>query len=178
MAPCPQTLATRFCRDWDAADSTDNRIRSPENVHRDARIDFPNANARTCRCQSPRCIAKGSRLHCRRRQCVYKKLSTPTFFRRGCASIGTWTAQYVAMRALGDPDAFPSRDLGLLRAAGLRNFHDLERHAEAWRPWRAYAAMYLWRLVSENRPSGKSSLTRSRSRRGAPTAPRRITLAA
>jgi AraC family transcriptional regulator of adaptative response / DNA-3-methyladenine glycosylase II len=92
--------------------------------------------------------------------------------------IGAWTAQYVAMRALGDPDAFPSGDLGLLRAAGLHNSRDLESRAEAWRPWRAYAAMYLWSLVSENRPSGKSSLTRSRSHRGAPTAPRRITLAA
>ena len=59
--------------------------------------------------------------------------------------IGKWTAQYVAMRALGEPDAFPSSDLGLLRAAELETARDLELHAEAWRPWRAYAAMYLWR---------------------------------
>jgi AraC family transcriptional regulator of adaptative response / DNA-3-methyladenine glycosylase II len=51
--------------------------------------------------------------------------------------IGPWTADYVAMRALGDPDAFPASDLVLRRkAAGM----DPER----WRPWRAYAAMHLW----------------------------------
>ena len=58
--------------------------------------------------------------------------------------IGKWTAQYVAMRALGEPDAFPSGDLGLMRALGLENQRELERRAEGWRPWRAYAAMYLW----------------------------------
>ncbi len=60
--------------------------------------------------------------------------------------IGNWTAQYVAMRALGEPDAFPSGDLGLLRALNLRTISQLEQRAEAWRPWRAYAAMYLWNI--------------------------------
>lgn len=54
--------------------------------------------------------------------------------------IGAWTAQYVAMRAFRDPDAFPATDLGLIRAAG----RDVARQAEAWKPWRAYAAMHLW----------------------------------
>jgi 3-methyladenine DNA glycosylase/8-oxoguanine DNA glycosylase len=58
--------------------------------------------------------------------------------------IGEWTAQYVAMRALGEPDAFPAADLGLLRAAGLATAKQLEARAERWRPWRAYAAMHLW----------------------------------
>ncbi len=58
--------------------------------------------------------------------------------------IGKWTAQYVAMRALGEPDAFPSGDLGLLRALGLGSTREVERRSERWRPWRAYAAMYLW----------------------------------
>ena len=62
--------------------------------------------------------------------------------------IGKWTAQYVALRALGDPDAFPSSDLGLLRAMNLRSAHELERRSGAWRPWRAYAAMYLWRFAT------------------------------
>jgi AraC family transcriptional regulator of adaptative response / DNA-3-methyladenine glycosylase II len=72
------------------------------------------------------------------------------FLNRLCEipGIGKWTAQYVAMRALGEPDAFPSGDLGLLRAMALGNSHELEKHAEVWRPWRAYAAMYLWRIVS------------------------------
>ena len=58
--------------------------------------------------------------------------------------VGPWTAQYIAMRALGEPDAFPASDLGLLRASGVRTPRELERLAEAWRPWRAYAAMQLW----------------------------------
>ncbi len=62
--------------------------------------------------------------------------------------IGKWTARYIAMRALGDPDAFPDGDLALIRAmAALGEDIDgpaLTRRAEAWRPWRAYAAMHLW----------------------------------
>jgi AraC family transcriptional regulator of adaptative response / DNA-3-methyladenine glycosylase II len=61
--------------------------------------------------------------------------------------IGNWTAQYVAMRALGEPDAFPAGDLILLRAATLRTSRELEKRAEAWRPWRSYATMYLWRMA-------------------------------
>ncbi len=63
--------------------------------------------------------------------------------------IGPWTAQYVAMRALGDPDAFPDGDLVVRRAMGLTPRAPRRvvlRRAEAWRPWRAYAVMYLWRL--------------------------------
>ena len=68
------------------------------------------------------------------------------FLARMCEipGIGKWTAQYVAMRALGEPDAFPSGDLGLLRALALESPGELERRAEAWRPWRSYASMYLW----------------------------------
>lgn len=65
--------------------------------------------------------------------------------------IGKWTAQYVAMRALGEPDAFPSGDLGLLRALGLKSSRELEERAEAWRPWRAYATMYFWNGTHESK---------------------------
>jgi len=58
--------------------------------------------------------------------------------------IGAWTANYIAMRGLGDPDAFPSSDVGLLKAAGVSSPRRLEAMAEAWRPWRSYAALYLW----------------------------------
>jgi AraC family transcriptional regulator of adaptative response / DNA-3-methyladenine glycosylase II len=58
--------------------------------------------------------------------------------------IGKWTAQYIAMRALGEPDVFPYGDLGLLRALGLSDPRKLEEQSQAWRPWRAYAAMLLW----------------------------------
>jgi AraC family transcriptional regulator, regulatory protein of adaptative response / DNA-3-methyladenine glycosylase II len=73
------------------------------------------------------------------------------------SGIGKWTAQYVAMRALGEPDAFPSGDLGLLHALGLTNTRELEQRAEAWRPWRAYAAMYLWRMAGEQRVVRKAA---------------------
>jgi AraC family transcriptional regulator of adaptative response / DNA-3-methyladenine glycosylase II len=59
--------------------------------------------------------------------------------------IGPWTAQYVAMRAFRDPDAFPASDLGLRKAAGGCDAKTLAQRAEAWRPWRSYAAFYLWR---------------------------------
>lgn len=62
--------------------------------------------------------------------------------------IGAWTAQYIAMRALREPDAFPAGDLGLAKALsgnGPRlSTAAVRARAEAWRPWRAYAAMYLW----------------------------------
>ncbi|MBS2011621.1 MAG: helix-turn-helix domain-containing protein [Deltaproteobacteria bacterium] len=60
---------------------------------------------------------------------------------RELPGIGEWTAQYVAMRALGWPDAFPATDLGIRNALG----DDALAKAEAWRPWRAYAVMHLWR---------------------------------
>ena len=90
-------------------------------------------------------------------------VDTETFLQRLCEvpGIGKWTAQYVAMRALREPDAFPSSDLGLLRALKLKSYRDLESRAEAWRPWRAYAAMYLWRMgvrlsAERERPPKKS----------------------
>jgi AraC family transcriptional regulator of adaptative response / DNA-3-methyladenine glycosylase II len=64
--------------------------------------------------------------------------------------IGQWTAQYVAMRALREPDAFPSSDLGLLRALALATPRELEQRVQACRPWRAYAAMYLWRIAGQS----------------------------
>jgi AraC family transcriptional regulator of adaptative response / DNA-3-methyladenine glycosylase II len=61
--------------------------------------------------------------------------------------VGPWTASIVAMRALGAADAFPAGDLGVLRALGVKSVREAEARAEAWRPWRAYAAMHLWNLV-------------------------------
>ena len=60
--------------------------------------------------------------------------------------IGPWTAHYVRMRALGDRDAFPAADLGVLKAmanAGVER-RDIADRAERWRPWRAYATLHLW----------------------------------
>jgi AraC family transcriptional regulator of adaptative response / DNA-3-methyladenine glycosylase II len=68
---------------------------------------------------------------------------------RTLAGVGEWTAQYIAMRALREPDAFPAADIGLMRAMGDENGvrpspADLLTHAEQWKPWRAYAALHLW----------------------------------
>ena len=68
---------------------------------------------------------------------------------RSLCGIGEWTAQYIAMRVLREPDAFPAADLGLLRAltrpgGGRPSVTDVLTRAEAWRPWRAYAAQHLW----------------------------------
>ena len=64
------------------------------------------------------------------------------------AGVGPWTAQYVAMRAFKEPDAFPASDLGLRKALSRGpkpvSPSRLAKRAEAWRPWRAYAAMHLW----------------------------------
>jgi AraC family transcriptional regulator of adaptative response / DNA-3-methyladenine glycosylase II len=59
--------------------------------------------------------------------------------------IGAWTAEYIAMRALHWPDAFPAGDLVLRRAAGGLTTAQLTKAAERWRPWRSYAAMHLWK---------------------------------
>ncbi len=68
--------------------------------------------------------------------------------------IGPWTAHYIAMRVLGEPDAFPHSDLGLRKAAaaiGIDPAKLLDR-AERWRPWRAYAAIALWESLSGAQP--------------------------
>ncbi|HEV7769043.1 MAG TPA: AlkA N-terminal domain-containing protein [Solirubrobacterales bacterium] len=71
--------------------------------------------------------------------------------------IGRWTASYIAMRALGDPDAYPRGDLALRRALERRGFTakgaDAEKRlADAWRPWRSYAVIHLWRSLADSLP--------------------------
>jgi AraC family transcriptional regulator of adaptative response / DNA-3-methyladenine glycosylase II len=62
--------------------------------------------------------------------------------------IGDWTASYIAMRALRDPDAFPQTDLGLCKALQADKSKDILAMAETWRPWRAYAALHLWNSLN------------------------------
>jgi AraC family transcriptional regulator of adaptative response / DNA-3-methyladenine glycosylase II len=66
---------------------------------------------------------------------------------RALPGIGEWTAQYIAMRALGWPDAFPHTDYGVKKALGETNPKRVLERAETWRPWRAYAVMHLWRTL-------------------------------
>ena len=80
---------------------------------------------------------------------------------RALPGIGEWTAQYVAMRALREPDAFPAADVGLLRAmAGADGTRPtpaaLLARAEAWRPWRAYAAQHLWTSGATVKPRARA----------------------
>ncbi|MDB5095080.1 MAG: transcriptional regulator, AraC family [Candidatus Eremiobacteraeota bacterium] len=98
-------------------------------------------------------------------------LSDPTLFEpshdlsgaverlRALPGIGEWTAQYIAMRALREPDAFPAADIGLMRAlTGADGVRPTERmvfaRADAWRPWRAYAALHLWALDGDRTEVG------------------------
>ena len=62
----------------------------------------------------------------------------------GIVGIGSWTAQYIAMRALGWSDAFPHTDYGLKKALAPRTLKEMLALAEAWRPWRSYAVVNLW----------------------------------
>jgi AraC family transcriptional regulator of adaptative response / DNA-3-methyladenine glycosylase II len=80
--------------------------------------------------------------------------------------VGRWTAHVIAMRAFREPDAFPDRDLGIVRAleeAGVgRSPADVLRRAERWRPWRAYAALHLWAGAAvPTAPAARRRRTRS-----------------
>ena len=61
--------------------------------------------------------------------------------------IGLWTAHYLAMRALRWPDAFPKEDIAVRNCLGVVTAKDAEALSQAWRPWRSYAVMHLWRMT-------------------------------
>jgi AraC family transcriptional regulator of adaptative response / DNA-3-methyladenine glycosylase II len=76
--------------------------------------------------------------------------------------VGEWTAQYIALRGMREPDAFPAADVGLMRAMadadGVRpDAAELLARAEAWRPWRAYAAQHLWSASPTEHDAGRAS---------------------
>lgn len=78
--------------------------------------------------------------------------------------IGDWTAQYLAMRALGEPDAFPAGDLGVRQALAtsdtLPSEREVRARAERWRPWRAYAVLALW--TEPRKPSPKPAVSKKK----------------
>jgi AraC family transcriptional regulator of adaptative response / DNA-3-methyladenine glycosylase II len=139
-------IAKAFGREFSPAPGLTHLFPSPE-VLADANIaniGLPKARAETIRSLA-RAVCDGQlKLHGIAAPEAVTKL-------RKIPGIGKWTAEYIAMRALGEPDAFPSGDIALLRASGLKTFRDLEKRAEAWRPWRAYAAMYLWNIASDSK---------------------------
>jgi AraC family transcriptional regulator of adaptative response / DNA-3-methyladenine glycosylase II len=77
--------------------------------------------------------------------------------------IGPWTVEYVALRGLGDPDAFPAGDSAIRAALGMKV--GVEQRAEQWRPWRAYAAVRLWRkhgrAIAQKNASEKNASEKS-----------------
>jgi len=81
---------------------------------------------------------------------------------RAVHGVGEWTAQYIALRAAREPDAFPAPDVVLLRGAAIRGQRppspdELRRRAERWRPWRAYAAQHLWTAAGASRDNEEAS---------------------
>jgi AraC family transcriptional regulator of adaptative response / DNA-3-methyladenine glycosylase II len=87
----------------------------------------------------------------------------PAELRRSLVSlpgIGPWTAEYVAMRALRDPDAFMPTDLGIRRGAVALGLPDDPTHlrevTEHWRPWRSYAMAHLWALPATATPQRRT----------------------
>ncbi len=143
------TLAGRLVREFgsniDGAPGLTHLFPTPEKIADSdlSRIGLPRARANTLRSLA-RAVIDGQ-------ICFAGVVNPEEFISRFCQipGIGGWTAQYVAMRALSEPDAFPASDLGLLHAAGLRNAREMQTRAEAWRPWRAYAAMYLWQASAQ-----------------------------
>jgi AraC family transcriptional regulator, regulatory protein of adaptative response / DNA-3-methyladenine glycosylase II len=95
-------------------------------------------------------------------------INTEEFLGRLCEipGIGKWTAQYVAMRALGEPDALPAGDLGLAHALDLKSAREIDERSQAWRPWRAYATMYLWNVGEDGRKTVVNGKRQGMSRGG------------
>jgi AraC family transcriptional regulator, regulatory protein of adaptative response / DNA-3-methyladenine glycosylase II len=78
--------------------------------------------------------------------------------------IKEWTTQWVNVRVLRDPDAFPSADGDLSRVLALRSSSEFEKRSQAWRPWRAYATIYLWSFGANIRSAQKSAAVRYKKR--------------
>jgi AraC family transcriptional regulator of adaptative response / DNA-3-methyladenine glycosylase II len=97
---------------------------------------------------------------------------------RALPGIGDWTAELLALRVLGWPDAFPATDIGLLKALGFAQARDAPQAialAEPWRPWRSYAVIALWRALESGDPATPPAIatpsTREPSRKTAPPMP-------
>jgi AraC family transcriptional regulator of adaptative response / DNA-3-methyladenine glycosylase II len=84
---------------------------------------------------------------------------------RAIRGVGEWTVQYIAMRALGWPNAFPEGDAVLMRHLGFSQAATLKQHAAQWAPWRAYATLHVWRLAEQAR-QGSTGLESDRTATG------------
>jgi AraC family transcriptional regulator of adaptative response / DNA-3-methyladenine glycosylase II len=89
-------------------------------------------------------------------------LATTLAALRALPGIGDWTAELLALRVLGWPDAFPATDIGLLKALGFAQARDAPQVvalAEGWRPWRSYAVIALWRALESGETSARAPST-------------------
>jgi AraC family transcriptional regulator, regulatory protein of adaptative response / DNA-3-methyladenine glycosylase II len=140
------TMAARIASRWGQVFSKDARLRSfPEVESLVAapleEVGLTRARAETIR-QLSRAILDG-RLNLDGAATLDETVRMLT----ALPGVGPWTAHYIAMRAAGEPDAFPSSDLGLRKALGNGvplTATQVSTRAESWRPWRAYAALLLW----------------------------------
>jgi AraC family transcriptional regulator, regulatory protein of adaptative response / DNA-3-methyladenine glycosylase II len=148
-------LAAAFGAPIDAGDGLTHLFPTPQQLlDADiASIGMPRARAESLRALAA-AVAGGTPL-------LDASLGYDAAVERLCAlpGIGAWTAQYIAMRALGEPDAFPAGDLGVRKAlgngAGPLPAAAVEQLSLPWRPWRAYAVMYLWASLSKLPPAAE-----------------------
>jgi AraC family transcriptional regulator of adaptative response / DNA-3-methyladenine glycosylase II len=108
-----------------------------------ARLGMPEARARTVIALA-RAVAAGSLV-----LTPHTDIEATLEGLRALPGVGEWTAQYIAMRALAWPDAFPHSDLGVMTALGEKNARRVLEAGESWRPWRAYAVMHLWNSLTK-----------------------------
>jgi AraC family transcriptional regulator, regulatory protein of adaptative response / DNA-3-methyladenine glycosylase II len=147
------TLAQRLVRDYgglriDGPAGLDRCFPNPESLV-DApleKLGLPKARANTLRSLAGAVLDGRVSFHAGQRldEFVSSFVALP--------GIGVWTAQYVAMRALSHPDAFPAGDLVLQQFLGQGKrlgIRETESRSQVWRPWRAYAVLHLWHLSGE-----------------------------
>lgn len=108
-----------------------------------ARLGMPVARARTVIAVA-RAVADGELM-----LSPHADLDTTLERLRMIPGVGEWTVQYIAMRALAWPDAFPYTDLGVMKALKEKNARRVLEAGEGWRPWRAYAVMQLWHSLAK-----------------------------
>jgi AraC family transcriptional regulator of adaptative response / DNA-3-methyladenine glycosylase II len=92
----------------------------------------------------------------------------------GLRGIGPWTADYVAMRALGDPDAFLPTDIGVRNAGrdlGMGELPEVVERSRSWRPWRSYALLRLWSVVLDRTPAPPQTQVQTQVQPPTPTQP-------
>jgi AraC family transcriptional regulator, regulatory protein of adaptative response / DNA-3-methyladenine glycosylase II len=150
-------IAAKFGPSFSGAAGLTHLFPTPEIL---AQADLTKAGVTSARAQTIQALARAV---CEKRINFEGVVESEPFLARlrEISGIGKWTAQYIAMRALGETDAFPAADAALLRALNITSSQELEQRSEAWRPWRAYATMYLWKSLSARKVRGGNAAFRA-----------------